>query len=72
MTGVPLAAEARLGTAVDLTGVGIEIFDTDDSFEDRDIDTATEIIKQSLTGELMTESLNPHFPYQPYKVCRNQ
>ena len=57
VTGVPLDAEARLGAAVDLTGVGVKIFDTDDSFEDRDIDTATEIIKQSLTGELTTEGL---------------
>ena len=57
VTGVPLDAEARMGAAVDLTGVGMKIFDRDDSFEDRDIDTATEIIKQSLTGELTTESL---------------
>lgn len=42
---------------MDLTGVAMKIFDTDDSFEDWDIDTATEIIKQSLTGELTTESL---------------
>ena len=57
VTGVPLDAEGRLGAAVDLTGVGMKIFDTDDSFEERDIDTATEIIKQSLTGELTTEGL---------------
>ena len=57
VTGVPLDAEARMGAAVDLTGVGMKIFDTDDSFEDEDIDTATEIIKKSLTGELTTEGL---------------
>ena len=57
VTGVPLDAESRMGAAVDLTGVGMKIFDTDDSFEDRDIDTATEIIKQSLTGDLTTDSL---------------
>ena len=57
VTGVALNAEERMGAAVDLTGVGMKIFDTDDSFEDRDIDRATEIIKKSLTGELTTESL---------------
>ena len=57
VTSVPLDAQARVGAAVDLAGVGMKIFDTDDSFEDRDIDTATEIIKQSLTGELTSESL---------------
>ena len=57
VTGVPLDAESRMSAAVDLTGVGIKIFDTDDAFDDRDIDRATEIIKQSLTGELTTEGL---------------
>ena len=57
VTGVPLNAEERMGAAVDLTGVGVKVFDTDGSFNDRDIDNATEIIKQSLTGELTSESL---------------
>ena len=57
VTGVPLNAEQRIGATVDLAGVGVKVFDTDDSFDDRDIDNATEIIKQSLTGELTTESL---------------
>ena len=57
VTGVPLNAEERMGAAVDLTGVGVKVFDTDDSFDDREIDNATEIIKQSLTGELTSESL---------------
>ena len=57
VTGVPLAAEQRIGAAVDLTGVGVKVFDTDDQFDDRDIDNATAIIKQSLTGELSAESL---------------
>ena len=56
-TGVPLDAEARMRAAVDLAGVGVKIFDTRDSFDDRDIDNATEIIKQSLTGDLTSESL---------------
>ena len=57
VTGVPLNAEERMGAMVDLAGVGAKIFDTDDSFDDREIDRATEIIKQSLTGELTTDSL---------------
>ena len=57
VTGVPLDAEARIGAAADLAGVGVRIFDTDDSFDDSEIETATEIIKQSLTGELTSDSL---------------
>ena len=57
VTSVPLDAEGYVGAAVDLTGVGMKKFHTDDSFENQDIDTATEIIKQSLTGELTTGSL---------------
>lgn len=57
VTGVPLNAEERMGAAVDLAGVGAKIFDTDDQFDDRDIDAATAIIKQSLTGELTAESV---------------
>ena len=57
VTGVPLDAEQRVGAAVDLAGVGMKVFDTDDSFDDSEIETATEIIKQSLTGELTSESL---------------
>ena len=56
-TGVPLEAEKRLGAAVDLAGMGVKIFDTEGQFDDRDIDIATELIKQSLTGELTTESV---------------
>ena len=57
VTGVPLDAEQRMGATVDLAGVGVKIFDTDDSFSDREIDVATQIIKQSLTGDLTSESL---------------
>ena len=57
VTGVPLDAEARIGAAADLAGVGVRIFDTDDSFDDSEIESATEIIKQSLTGERTSESL---------------
>ena len=57
VTGVPLNAEERIDAAVDLTGVGIKIFDTEDNFDDRDIDNATEIIKQAISGELSTDSV---------------
>ena len=52
VTGVSLVAEERMGATVDLTGVGVKIFDTDDSCDDHDIDMATQVIKQSLTGEM--------------------
>ena len=57
VTGVPLAAEQRVGAAVDLTGVGIKIFDTEDSFDDEDIDNATTLIKQAVSGNLTTASV---------------
>lgn len=57
VTGVPLDAEQRIGGAVDLAGVGVKIFDTDDSFDDRDIDNATAIIKQAISGDLTSDSL---------------
>ena len=44
VTGVPLDAEARMGAAAELAGVGVRIFDADDSFDDSEIETATEII----------------------------
>ena len=56
VTGVPLAAEQRIGATVDLAGVGVKIFG-DDQFDDEEITTATTVIKQALTGELTTESL---------------
>ena len=57
VTGVPLNAEERMGAAVDLAGVGAKVFDEDDSLDDRDIDNATAIIKQALTGDLTSQSL---------------
>ncbi len=42
---------------VDVAGVGMKIFGTDDSFDDREIDSAIAIIKQALTGELTSERL---------------
>ena len=57
VTGVPLDAERRMAASVDLAGVGVKIFDTNDQFDDRDIDNATTIIKQAISGNLTTESL---------------
>ena len=58
VTGVPLDSEQRIDAAVDLTAVGVKIFDTEDNFDDRDIDNAAELIKQAVAGELTTESVN--------------
>ena len=57
VTGVPLNAQGRADAAVDLASIGARIFDADGQFDDRDIDAATAIIKQSLTGELTDENL---------------
>lgn len=57
VTGVPLNAEQRMGATVDLAGVGAKLFDTEDEFDDSEIDAATSIIKQALKGDLTTESL---------------
>ena len=46
-----------MGAAVDLAGAGVKIFDRDGQFDDRDVDNATEIIKQSLSGNLTADSL---------------
>ena len=56
-TGVPLQAEKRLGAAVDLAAIGVKVFDREGQFNDGDIAIATELIKQSLTGELTVESV---------------
>ena len=56
VTGVPLAAEARVGATVDLVGLGVKVFG-DDQFSDREIDAATTIIKQAIGGSLTSESL---------------
>ena len=57
VTGVPLAAEQRMGAAVDLAGVTVKIFDPEDTFDDQDIDNATTLIKQAITGNLTTASV---------------
>ena len=57
VTGVPLDAEARMGAAVDQAGVGVRTCDSNDAFTDREIDSATEIIKQSLTSDLTSAGL---------------
>ena len=57
VTGVPLNAQGRIEATVDLTGVGVRIFDTENNFDDRDIDNATDIIKLAIRGELTAGSL---------------
>ena len=56
-TGVPLNTQQRIDAAIDSAGVAVRVFDTGGNFEDRDIDQATEIIKQALRGNLTTESI---------------
>ena len=57
VTGVPLDAEVHVGAAVDLAGACVNIFDDEDNLDDRDIENATEIIKQAISGELTTDSV---------------
>ena len=57
VTGAPLNAEQRTAAAVDLAGEAIRVLDTEDNFDDRDIDTATEIVKEVLTGDWNAESI---------------
>ena len=56
VTGIPLAAEQRIGATVDLAGVGVKIFG-DGQFDDQEIVTATTVIKRAISGNLTTESL---------------
>ena len=56
VTGVPLAAEQRIGATVDLAGVGVKIFG-DGQFDAQEIVTATTVIKRAISGSLTTESL---------------
>ena len=56
VTGVPLNAEQRVGGAVDLAGLGVRVFGSG-QFTDEEVDTATTIIKESLTGGLTSEKI---------------
>ena len=56
VTGIPLAAEQRIGATVDLAGVSVKIFGGD-QFDDDGVVAATTLIKKALTGDLTTESL---------------
>ena len=51
VTGVPLNAQARLGAAVDLAGIGVKVF-SGGSIKDSEVKAATTIIKQGLSGNL--------------------
>ncbi len=57
VTGVPLAAEERMGAAVDLAGLGVKVFGSGEGFDDADVDIATVIIKEAVSGYLTGESL---------------
>ena len=54
VTGDELNFDKRRDAAVDLVGEGVKRFGGD-SFEDRDIDVATEMIKSTFRGDLTTE-----------------
>lgn len=56
VTGLPLAAEQRIGAAVDLAGVSVRIFG-EGTFGDEEVDAAVNVIKQALTGELTAAGL---------------
>lgn len=57
ITGVPLKSEERIEAAVDLAGLGVKLFDKEGHFDDKDIEVATEIVKQYFKGELTTDSI---------------
>ena len=55
--GHDLNYEERAGAAIDLTGEGIKRFGGD-SYDDDDIDTAGELIKQTISGDLVVQSVS--------------
>ena len=57
VTGGKLEIEKRSDAAVDLTGEAVKSFKSD-SFDDEDIDTATELIKDTIKGELNTDKVS--------------
>ena len=57
VTGGELDYEKRRDAAVELTGEAIKKFG-DDEFEDGDVDVATEVIKQTLSGDLDSDSVS--------------
>ena len=71
-----------MGAPMGLVGVGMKSFDTDASFDDREIDTATAIIKQAFTVQMTSERLESILgsencaksrtgPAQPSKTSQN-
>ena len=57
VTGGALDYEERRDAAIDLTGEGIKKLGGD-SFDDRDVDVATEMIKSSFRGDLTTDKVS--------------
>ena len=57
VTGGELEYEKRRDAAVDLTGEAIKKFGGDE-FEDEDVDVAAEMIKQTLSGDLDSDSVS--------------
>ena len=57
VTGAPLNVQQRQDAAVDLAGEVFKAIDTDDSFDDSDIDAATDLVKEVMGGTVSTESI---------------
>ena len=57
MTGGEAKVEKRMEAGVDLVGKGMKRYGGD-SFKDRDIDVSTELIKQTIRGEISTNSVS--------------
>ena len=57
ITGGEAQVEKRMESGVELTGEAIKRFGGD-TLEDRDVDIATEMIKQTLSGDLSTDSVS--------------
>lgn len=56
-TGGKLELEKRSDAALDLTGEAVKGF-SGDSLDDKDVDTATELIKDTVSGELNTDKVS--------------
>ena len=57
VTGVPLDAEGRMGAGVDLAGLGVRLFGNDGAWSQQDVLAAVSVIKQAMSGDLTSESL---------------
>lgn len=57
VTGTSLNVQERQDAAVDLAGEIFKAIDTEDSFDDSDIDATTDLIKEVMGGTVTTESI---------------